>query len=95
MYFPLLLQRKDTKGKQPETPFLRKRGLATLREEDKNKRKARVPVQGIKTSKSSGNDNEIEQMVETLLRKQEERKALDLEIAELQEKIRAKKDREI
>ena len=26
----MLLQRKDTKGKQPETPFLRKRGLATL-----------------------------------------------------------------
>ena len=30
MYFPLLLQRKDTKGKQPEKPFLRERFLATL-----------------------------------------------------------------
>ena len=30
LYFPLLLQRKDTKGKQPEKPFLRERFLATL-----------------------------------------------------------------
>ena len=30
MYFPLLLQRKDTKGKQPEKPFLRERFLETF-----------------------------------------------------------------
>ena len=30
VYFPLLLQRKGTKGKQPEKPFLRERFLATL-----------------------------------------------------------------
>ena len=65
-----------------------------LREEDRNKRNARVTAQGRKTSKSS-EDEEVQQMVQTLLRKQEERKALDLEIAELQEKISAKKDREI
>ena len=65
-----------------------------LREEDRNKRNARVTAQGRKASKSS-EDEEVQQMVQTLLRKQEERKALDLEIAELQEKIRAKKDREI
>ena len=30
VYFPLLLQRKVHKGKQPEKPFLRERFLATL-----------------------------------------------------------------
>ena len=37
MYFPLLLQRKDTKGKQPENPFLRERFLARKVSRDSSK----------------------------------------------------------
>lgn len=66
-----------------------------LREVDKNKRQSRISGKQSKTSITSESDNEIDQMVEILLRKQEERKALDLEIAELQERIRAKTNGEL
>ena len=55
MYFPLLLQRKDTKGKQPETPFLRKRGLATLPKREGHlrtrRRKCFIPTEYIGTTR--------------------------------------------
>ena len=55
MYFPLLLQRKDTKGKQPETPFLRKRGLATLPKREGHlrarRRKCFIPTKYIGTTR--------------------------------------------
>lgn len=66
-----------------------------LREEDREKRKFRVNGNETKTGVSSEHDNEIDQMVKTLLRKQKERKALDAEIAELQKRIRKKTGREI
>jgi len=62
-----------------------------LREEDKIKRKSRISQEEEKTIYAPlGGEYEIEQLVEILLRKQEERKALDAEIAQLQEKIEAK-----
>ena len=51
----MLLQRKDTKGKQPETPFLRKRGLATLPKREGHlrtrRRKCFVPTEYIITTR--------------------------------------------
>ena len=61
-----------------------------LRQEDKNKRQSRITEKKSKTSIPLNNNDEIPQMVELLLRKQEERKALDAEIAELEKRISAK-----
>lgn len=62
-----------------------------LREIDKAKRKSIIsPKEEKKVSMFSSEGNEIEQLVEILLKKQEERKFLDEEIAQLEEKIKAK-----
>ena len=62
-----------------------------LREIDKDKRKSIIsPKEEKKVSMFSSEGNEIEQLVEILLKKQEERKVLEEEIAQLEEKIKAK-----
>lgn len=66
-----------------------------LREEDKNVRQSKISQKEPKasvTNLSINDKDEIEQVVEQLLRKQEERKVLDAEIAELQDIIKAKTD---
>ena len=66
-----------------------------LREEDKNKRQSRISGKRPKVNTSPENSDDIEQMVKTLLKKQEERNALDLEIAELQKRIKEKTNGEL
>lgn len=61
-----------------------------LKEEDKNKRQSRITRKKANTNTSSNKNAEISEMVELLLRKQEERKALDVEISNLQKLIDAK-----
>ena len=66
-----------------------------LREVDKNKRQSRISGRPQKKSNTFENTEDKDQIVETLLRKQEERKILDAEIAELQKRISAKTNREM
>lgn len=67
-----------------------------LREEDKNKRKeGRTIKEEKETLGTIEEDIEKEQLVEMLLKKQEQRKVLDEEIAELQRRIVQKEEQEL
>lgn len=67
-----------------------------LREEDKNKRRAKIFGEKDESAYEVSEDKgEKEQLIELLLKKQEERRKLDIEIMELQEKIADKNEEEI